>query len=56
MFCSPPGIAGTAPGARASNDAVRQFGQRMAADHGKANEELMQLAKNKNLSLSTESR
>ena len=39
---------------RASNDAVRQFGQRMAADHGKANDELMQLAKNKNLALPTE--
>jgi putative membrane protein len=39
---------------RASNDAVRQFGQRMAADHGKANQELMQLAQTKNLSLTTE--
>src|SRR4029453_11475848 len=39
---------------RASNDAVRQFGQRMATDHGKANDELMQMAKIKNLSLSTE--
>jgi putative membrane protein len=39
---------------RASNDAVRQFGQRMATDHGKANDELMQLAKSKNLSLSTD--
>jgi len=39
---------------RASNDAVRQFGQRMATDHGKANDELMQLAKNKNLTLSTD--
>jgi putative membrane protein len=39
---------------RASNDAVRQFGQRMATDHGKANEELMQLAKSKNLSLATD--
>ena len=38
---------------RASNDAVRQFGQRMATDHGKANAELMQMAKIKNLSLST---
>ena len=39
---------------RASSDAVRQFGQRMATDHGKANEELVQLAKSKNLPLSTE--
>ena len=39
---------------RASNDAVRQFGRRMAADHGTANDELMQLAKSKNLSLSTD--
>jgi putative membrane protein len=39
---------------RASTDAVKQFGQRMATDHAKANEELMQLAQSKNLSLSTE--
>jgi putative membrane protein len=39
---------------RASRDAVRQFGQRMATDHGKANGELMQMAKSKNLSLATE--
>jgi putative membrane protein len=39
---------------RASDDAVRQFGQRMATDYGKANQELMQMAKSKNLSLSTE--
>jgi putative membrane protein len=39
---------------RGSNDAVRQFGQRMVTDHGKANDELMQIAQAKNLSLSRE--
>jgi putative membrane protein len=39
---------------RASNDAVRQFGQRMATDHGKANKELLQMAESKGVSLSTE--
>ena len=33
--------------ARASSDAVKQFGQRMVEDHGSANKELMDLAANK---------
>lgn len=36
---------------RASNDAVKQFGQRMAADHAKANEELKGLAQQKGVTL-----
>jgi len=33
--------------AKASSDAVKQFGQRMVEDHGSANKELMDLAANK---------
>ncbi len=36
---------------KASSDAVKQFGQRMAEDHGAANQELMQLAENKGMQL-----
>jgi len=32
---------------RGSSDAVKQFGQRMVEDHGKANEELMRIAQSK---------
>jgi len=39
---------------KASNDAVKKFGQRMADDHGKANEELKKLAQDKGLSAPTE--
>lgn len=34
-----------------SNTAVQQFGQRMAADHGKANQALQQIASNKGATL-----
>ncbi len=37
--------------ARASSDAVKQFGRRMVEDHGHANKELMQLAENKGVKL-----
>lgn len=36
---------------KATHDQVKQFGQRMVDDHGKANQELMALAKNKNVAL-----
>jgi putative membrane protein len=36
---------------KASNDAVKQFGQRMATDHGKAGQELAQLAAGKGVEL-----
>jgi putative membrane protein len=36
-----------------ASDAVKQFGQRMVDDHGKANEELMTLATSKGISLPT---
>lgn len=36
---------------QASNSEVKQFGQRMVDDHGKANQELMQLAQSKGISL-----
>jgi putative membrane protein len=39
---------------KASADAVKQFGQRMVTDHGKANEELKTLAANKKVTLPTE--
>jgi putative membrane protein len=39
---------------RASNDAVKQFGQRMVTDHGKAGDELGQLAQQKGVSVSKE--
>ncbi|HMH49244.1 MAG TPA: DUF4142 domain-containing protein [Candidatus Acidoferrum sp.] len=39
---------------RAASDGVRQFGQRMATDHGAANQELMQLAQRKGLNLPRE--
>jgi putative membrane protein len=35
---------------RASNDAVKQFGQRMADDHGKAGDELKKIAQDKGMS------
>jgi putative membrane protein len=39
---------------RGSSDAVKQFGQRMVSDHGKANDELKQLAQQKGLTLPTD--
>jgi putative membrane protein len=36
---------------KAANPQVKQFGQRMADDHGKANSQLQQLASTKNVSL-----
>lgn len=36
---------------KASSEDVKQFGQRMVDDHGKANDELKTLAKNKNITL-----
>jgi putative membrane protein len=39
---------------RASRDEVKQFGQRMVQDHGKANTELMQLAATKGVTLPKE--
>jgi putative membrane protein len=36
---------------KASSDAVKQFGKRMATDHGKANDELKQLASQKGVAL-----
>jgi putative membrane protein len=36
---------------KASADSVKQFGQRMVADHSKANDELKALAQNKNITL-----
>jgi putative membrane protein len=39
---------------RGTSDAVKQFAQRMVTDHGKANEELTQLAQRKGIALPTE--
>jgi len=39
---------------KASNAQVKQFGQRMVDDHGKANDELKTLAQNKNITLPTD--
>ncbi len=39
---------------KASNDQVKQFGQRMVTDHGKANDELKTIAQKKNITLPTE--
>lgn len=39
---------------KASADAVKQFGQRMVTDHGKANDELKTLAANKKMTLPTD--
>jgi putative membrane protein len=39
---------------KGSNDAVKKFGQRMADDHSKANDELAALAKSKSIALPTE--
>lgn len=39
---------------KASNDAVRQFAQRMIADHGKAGQELARLAASKGVELTTQ--
>src|SRR6476659_6762106 len=39
---------------KASNADVKQFGQRMVDDHGKANDELKGLASRKNVTLPTE--
>jgi putative membrane protein len=36
---------------KASSDQVKQFGQKMVDDHGKANDELKTLAQNKNITL-----
>jgi putative membrane protein len=39
---------------KASNPDVKQFGERMATDHAKANDELKQLAQQKNVTVPTE--
>jgi putative membrane protein len=39
---------------KGNSDAVKQFGQRMADDHGKANDELKNLAQQKGLALPTD--
>jgi putative membrane protein len=45
---------GKAASTRAQNPEVKKFAQMMVADHGKANEELMALAKKKNITLPTD--
>ena len=44
---------GQLAGQHAASDGVRQFGKRMATDHGKANDELKQLASQKSVQLPT---
>jgi len=39
---------------KGSNDQVKSFGKRMVDDHGKANDELQKLAKNKSITLPTD--
>jgi putative membrane protein len=39
---------------KATNEQLKQFGQQMADDHGKANEELKKLAADKNITIPTE--
>jgi putative membrane protein len=39
---------------RATNSEIQRFGQRMVTDHTKANQELMALARSKNISIPTE--
>src|SRR4051812_7632270 len=39
---------------KASNDQVKQFGQKMVDDHGKANDELKSIAQKKNITLPTD--
>jgi len=39
---------------KASDPNIKQFGQRMVEDHGKANDELQQIAQKENLTLPTE--
>jgi len=45
---------GTVATQRAMADRVKQFGQRMVQDHGKAQQELMNMAKDQNWALPTE--
>jgi putative membrane protein len=42
---------GTLAAQKASNQAVKDFGQRMVTDHGKANQQLLQIASQKGMSL-----
>lgn len=60
-FVSKAGMGGLAEvqmgnlaASKATNDAVKQFAQRMVTDHSKANEELQTLASAKGLALPTE--
>jgi putative membrane protein len=45
---------GQLAGEKSSNPQVKEFGQRMASDHGKANEQLKQIASQKGVTLPTE--